>query len=160
MVNGLQLILVALAAVAGGAVNALAGGGTLITFPALIALGVPAVAANVTNTVALCPRLSGRHTGAVERLTRPEKASLLLMPASIIGGILGGILLLNTQEKVFQALVPFLILLASGLLVVQDRLRSWVMSHSGQAGSGGSRSCGQRCRWVWRRSTAAISAPG
>ena len=137
MVDGLQLILVALAAVAGGAVNALAGGGTLITFPTLIALGVPAVAANVTNTVALCPGYLGATLAQWNDLRDQKKRLWLLMPASIIGGVLGGILLLNTQEKVFQALVPFLILLASGLLVVQDRLRSWVMSHSGQAGSGG-----------------------
>ena len=55
MLTPIQYVLVALAAFAAGAVNALAGGGTLITFPMLVAVGVPAVAANITNTVALCP---------------------------------------------------------------------------------------------------------
>ena len=141
--------------------NALAGGGTLITFPALIALGVPAVAANVTNTVALCPGYLGATLAQWNDLRDQKKRLWLLMPASIIGGVLGGILLLNTQEKVFQTLVPFLILLASGLLVVQDRLRNWVMSRSGQAGSGGALEvvdntaggCGSGIRRLFRRRT-------
>ena len=61
MLSALNFILVALAAVAAGAVNALAGGGTLITFPMLTAVGIPAVAANITNTVALCPAISGER---------------------------------------------------------------------------------------------------
>jgi len=137
MLNGIELLLIGLAAVAGGAVNALAGGGTLITFPALVALGIPAVAANVTNTVALLPGYLGATLAQWNDLRDQKDRLWLLMPASIIGGLVGGILLLRTDEKVFQALVPFLILLASGLLVVQDRLRAWVMSHAGQAGSGG-----------------------
>jgi len=136
MLNGIELLLIALAAVAGGAVNALAGGGTLITFPALVALGVPAVAANVTNTVALLPGYLGATLAQWNDLREQKDRLWLLMPASIIGGVAGGILLLNTQEKVFQVLVPFLILLASGLLVVQDRLRSWALAHGGQARSG------------------------
>ena len=135
MINGFEMVLIALAAVAGGAINALAGGGTLITFPALIALGVPAVAANVTNTVALCPGYLGATLAQLKDLKGQKQRLWLLMPFSILGGIIGGILLLNTGEKTFQALVPFLILLASGLLAVQDRMRSWVTAHSGQAGS-------------------------
>ena len=137
MLNGIELLLIGLAAVAGGAVNALAGGGTLITFPALVALGIPAVAANVTNTVALLPGYLGATLAQWNDLRDQKDRLWLLMPASIIGGLVGGILLLRTDEKVFQALVPFLILLASGLLVVQDRLRMWVMNHAGQAGGGG-----------------------
>ena len=59
MISGFDLVLIGLAATAAGAVNALAGGGTLISFPVLVALGIPAVAANVTNTVALCPGYFG-----------------------------------------------------------------------------------------------------
>jgi uncharacterized membrane protein YfcA len=67
--TGLEFGLVGLAAVAGGAVNALAGGGTLITFPMLVALGVPPVASNVTDTVALCPGLMRlKHTGSGHHL--------------------------------------------------------------------------------------------
>src|SRR5919199_2599660 len=116
----LQYVLVGLAAVAGGLVNALAGGGTLITFPMLTAVGVPAVAANVTNTVALCPGYLGATMAQANDLRGQKRRLWLLVPASVIGGVVGGILLLNTGERVFRALVPFLILLASVLLAGQN----------------------------------------
>ncbi|MCL4559094.1 MAG: sulfite exporter TauE/SafE family protein [Chloroflexi bacterium] len=128
-------VLVGLAAMAAGMVNALAGGGTLITFPMLVAMGVPAVAANVTNTVALCPGYLGATLAQFKDL-RPQLPRLwFYLPAGVIGGVAGGILLLNTGEKVFEALVPFLILLASGLLAISDPLRSWLSRHTGTAGS-------------------------
>src|SRR5512136_1315339 len=107
----LQYILVGLAALAAGLVNALAGGGTLITFPMLTAIGLPAVAANVTNTVALCPGYLGATIAQSKDLQGQKKRLWLLVPAGVIGGLLGGILLLSTGEKVFRAIVPFLILL-------------------------------------------------
>jgi uncharacterized membrane protein YfcA len=135
MISGLEFVLVGLAAVAAGAVNALAGGGTLITFPTLTAVGIPAVAANITNTVALCPGYLGA-TLAQSKDLRGQKGRLwLVLPAGVIGGIIGGILLLSTGERVFRALVPFLILLASGLLAIQEPLRAWLMRRSAQAGS-------------------------
>lgn len=132
MTNGMDLLLVGLAAVAGGMVNALAGGGTLITFPMLTAVGVPAVAANVTNTVALCPGYLGATLAQFNDLRGQKRRLWLVVPASVLGGIIGGVLLLNTGERMFRALVPFLILLASILLAVQDRLRAWVFSHAGR----------------------------
>src|SRR5512136_1063830 len=135
MISGIEFVLVALAAVAAGMVNALAGGGTLITFPMLIAVGVPDVAANVTNTVALCPGYLGA-TFAQSKDLRGQKGRLwLLLPAGVIGGVIGGILLLSTGEKLFSSLVPFLILLASALLAVQDPLRAWLTRRAAQAGS-------------------------
>jgi uncharacterized membrane protein YfcA len=128
--GGTNLFIVGLAAVAGGAVNALAGGGTLITFPMLTAVGVPVVAANVTNTVALCPGYLGATFAQVKDLRGQHMRLWILMPASVVGGICGGILLLNTGDQAFRRLVPFLILLAVGLLAVQDRLRAWVMSRA------------------------------
>ncbi|HYQ92139.1 MAG TPA: sulfite exporter TauE/SafE family protein [Candidatus Competibacteraceae bacterium] len=139
MLSGWQFLLVGLAALAGGAVNALAGGGTLLTFPMLTAMGVPAVAANVTNTVALCPGYLSASFAQAGDLQGQRRRLGLLLPASIIGGIIGGILLLHTGEKAFRALVPFLILLAAGLLAVQDRLRGWLLGHADrpQTGSAG-----------------------
>ncbi len=125
--TGLELILVAVAAVAGGAVNALAGGGTLITFPMLTAVGIPPVAANVTNTVALCPGYLGGTFAQLSDLRGHTRRLRLLAPAGALGGVAGGLLLLNTGETMFRALVPYLILFAAGLLAVQDRLRAWVM---------------------------------
>lgn len=129
-----DFILIGLAAIAGGAVNALAGGGTLITFPMLIAVGVPAVAANITNTVALCPGYLGATFAQANDLRGQTSRLWLLVPASVIGGIMGGILLLNTGERLFRALVPFLILLAAGLLAVQDPLRAWLLRRAEQTG--------------------------
>jgi len=132
MISGLEFALVGLAAVGAGLVNALAGGGTLITFPMLTAVGVPAIVANVTNTVALCPGYLGA-TLAQSRDLKGQAARLwFALPAGAIGGITGGILLLNTGEKVFRELVPFLILLASALLAAQNPLRRWLTRRSEQ----------------------------
>lgn len=136
-ISGFDLLLVGLAAIAGGAVNALAGGGTLITFPMLTAVGVPAVAANVTNTVALCPGYLGATMAQWNDLRGQRQRLWWLVPAGIIGGIVGGVLLLSTGERVFRTLVPFLILLASGLLAAQDPLRAWVIRRTSQAGHEG-----------------------
>jgi uncharacterized membrane protein YfcA len=135
MLTALEYVLIGLAAVAGGAVNALAGGGTLITFPMLTAVGVPAVAANVTNTVALCPGYLGATVAQVNDLRGQSRRLWFLIPAGVVGGIIGGLLLLNTGERVFRALVPFLILLASGLLAAQERIRSWLVGRAGHAGA-------------------------
>jgi uncharacterized membrane protein YfcA len=126
MLTDIEYGLVGLSAVAAGIVNALAGGGSLITFPTLIAVGVPPVAANVTNTVALCPGYLGATIGQKKDLEGQKERIWRLLPVGAIGGVIGGILLLNTSERVFTALVPFLILLASGLLAFQDPLRAWL----------------------------------
>ena len=127
----LEFCLVGLAAIVGGAVNAIAGGGTLITFPMLTAVGIPAVAANITNTVALCPGYLGATFAQMNDLRGQKRRALLLLPVGVLGGIAGGILLLNTGERTFRALVPFLILLASGLLAIQDPLRGWLIRRTG-----------------------------
>ena len=125
-------IFASLAAVAAGMINALAGGGTLITFPVLMAIGLPAVAANVTNTVALCPGYLGGTLAQSKDLNDQKKRLWMLIPAGALGGLAGGILLLNTGEKLFTQLVPFLILLASALLAVQNPVRAWLTSRMEQ----------------------------
>ncbi|MFO7631582.1 MAG: sulfite exporter TauE/SafE family protein [Caldilinea sp.] len=122
----IDFVLIALAAVAAGFINAIAGGGTLISFPALIAVGVPPVAANVTNTVALVPGYLGATFAQIKDLAGQGRRLRLLIPTGALGGIGGGLLLLNTSEKLFAELVPYLILLAAGLLAVQDIVRKWV----------------------------------
>ncbi|GMV33478.1 MAG: sulfite exporter TauE/SafE family protein [Chloroflexi bacterium CFX1] len=126
MLTSLDHLFAALAALAAGAINALAGGGTLITFPVLTFLGVPAVSANITNTVALCPGYFGGTLAQANDLKDQKKRLWLLMPASVIGGVLGGFLLLRTGEKLFTDLVPYLILLACLLLAIQDPVRAWL----------------------------------
>jgi uncharacterized protein len=125
-----HLILAAVAAIFAGFVNAIAGGGTLITFPVLTALGMPAVMANVTNTVALCPGYFGGTLAQLKDLRGQQSRLWLLVPASILGGVAGGLLLLYTGEKNFRQLVPYLILLASILLALQGVIRKWINSRS------------------------------
>jgi uncharacterized protein len=132
--SGLEFALIGLASVAGGAVNALAGGGTLITFPTLIALGIPAVASNVTNTVALCPGYLGGTLAQWRDLGGQKPRLWLLAPVGVLGGVAGGILLLKTGEQMFRVLVPYLILFAALLLAVQDRLRDWVFKQRARHG--------------------------
>jgi uncharacterized membrane protein YfcA len=117
---------------AAGAVNALAGGGTLITFPVLVALGLPAVAANVTNTVALLPGYLGGTFAQAKDLKGQESRLWLTIPAGVVGGVIGGFLLFYTGEKIFRQLIPFLILLASCLLAVQDPVRAWLVKRMEQ----------------------------
>lgn len=132
----IHFLLIALAGLAGGAVNALAGGGTLITFPMLTAVGVPAVAANVTNTVALSPGYLSATFAQVSDLTGQARRLRWLVPAGALGGLVGGLLLLNTSERLFRELVPFLILMAAGLLAVQDRVRAWLVRRLDKSGRG------------------------
>src|SRR5574342_425747 len=132
MLTGIEYIFVLLAAMAAGAVNALAGGGTLITFPTLTFLGIPAVAANVTNTVALCPGYFGGTLAQKNDLRGQGNRLWIVIPASIVGGVIGGFLLLRTGERLFRELVPYLILLASGLLAIQDPVRVWLTRRMAQ----------------------------
>lgn len=137
VLSGLNLASVALAAVGAGVVNAIAGGGTLISFPALTGVGVPAVAANVTNTVALTPGYLGATLAQWKDLSDQGTRLRRLMAAGVVGGFIGALLLVSTPEKLFRELVPYLILLASALLAVQDRVRQWVTARRDGAGAGG-----------------------
>jgi uncharacterized protein len=121
--SALQLGFLALAAVAGGAVNALAGGGTLITFPALIAVGLTALNANVTNTVALVPGYLGGALAQRGDLSGQRRRVIAAAVPAVAGGLAGGGLLLWTGATLFEALVPWLILGATALLAVEPWLK-------------------------------------
>jgi len=131
----LSYLLVGLGAMAAGFVNALAGGGTLISFPILVAVGIPDVAANITNTVALCPGYFGATLAQRKDLLEQKTRLWVYLPAAAVGGIIGGLLLLLSGEKLFRSLIPYLILLASLLLAVSDPLRAWLMRRIGQGKS-------------------------
>ena len=118
-----QHALAALAGCGAGAVNAIAGGGTLISFPALVAIGAPKVRANVTNTVALCPGYYGGAIAQRDALTGEAPRLKRLAVAAGLGGLTGSILLITTGEAVFSALVPWLILMACALLGGQNWIR-------------------------------------
>jgi uncharacterized membrane protein YfcA len=109
-----------------GAVNAVAGGGTLISFPALVALGVPVTNANITNTVALCPGYFGAAWSQRAALAPQRPRLPWLMSVAAVGGLIGSIVLVFTSDDTFRFVVPFFILAACGLLAAQDRLRQWL----------------------------------
>lgn len=124
-------ILIFIAAIAAGFINAIAGGGTLITFPVLLYLGFPPVVANVTNTVALVPGTIGGMWGQRSDFKSQYQSLLKLLPVAVLGGIIGGLFILNTSEKIFSSLVPFLILGATLLLASQAKIKKWVVSRIG-----------------------------
>jgi len=131
-----DLGLATLAAFGAGLVNAIAGGGTLLSFPALMAIGLPGVSANVTSTVALWPGYLGATLAQRSDLRGQGHRLWVMLPVGVAGGILGGLLLLHTGERAFRSLVPFLILLASTLLAIQDWVRGWLLRKRGAEAAG------------------------
>ncbi|HEY5921734.1 MAG TPA: sulfite exporter TauE/SafE family protein [Kofleriaceae bacterium] len=123
-------VLIGLAALSAGAVNAIAGGGSLITFPVLLASGLPAITASMTNTVAMCPGYLGATLAQRRDLAGQGARALRLVPLSLAGSLVGAWILLNTTEKSFQTIVPFLLVFAAGLLVLQGKLRSYLVQHT------------------------------
>jgi len=118
----LFLTTVALAAALGAMMNAVAGGGTLVTFPALVALGVPPITANATSTVALWPGTMLSMWGYRGELAGARRWATAFAVPSFAGGVVGALLLLQTPEKRFAALVPWLILGATALFILQRPL--------------------------------------
>lgn len=113
------MLLVALAGLACGAINALAGGGSLVLFPALIAAGIGPLAANVTNSVSTWPGYLGSSLGFRDELRSQRHRLPRLAAATLAGSAIGCVLLLVTPPDAFDAIVPVLVLLAAGLLAVQ-----------------------------------------
>lgn len=131
MLNPGAAALLLAASLAGGFLNALAGGGSLLTFPALTAIGLPPLAANATNTVALTPGYLGASLGQIRDLGHQRARLLLLLPAAIAGGLAGGWLLLHSDPGLFARLVPWLILGGTALLALQEPLGRWLRRRQG-----------------------------
>lgn len=123
------LAMLSVAAVLGGGLNSVAGGGSFFTFPALLVAGVPSVTANATSTVALWPGWLG-SIYAYRRELAEDKATLRQLGAvSLLGGLLGSLLLLLTPERLFTSAVPFLLLLAAAVFTFGDRIRKAFIGH-------------------------------
>jgi len=118
-------VLLCISAFLAGAVNSIAGGGTLLTFPALMAI-VSAVAANATSTFALAPGSMAGAWGYRRELGTSGKWAWLLLTPSMIGGFVGTLLVTQLDESYFQRTVPYLILLATLLFMTQPFLSRWV----------------------------------
>ncbi len=136
-----RLALLAGAAVVAGAVNAVAGGGSLVSFPALLAAGVSPVAASATNTVALAPGSLAAAFAYRRELSDNRRSAVLLMLAAGVGSLIGATLLLKVPERIFELVVPWLILAATGVLLAKDRVARW-------AKAGGEQPTRGRLGWV------------
>src|SRR5215470_4371687 len=122
------------AGLAGGVVTAVVGGASLITFPALLAAGLPPIIANASNTVAMTPGNLMAGLADLERRPRWDRSLLALLLVCVGGSVAGALLLLVTPEKAFTAVVPLLIGFATLLFAQSGRLRRWIVSRPrGQA---------------------------
>lgn len=117
-----EVVLLTAGGFAAGALNAAAGGGSLISFPALLATGLPALTANITNTVALCPGYLGGVVGYRRELRGQRGRIVPLVVAALLGSVAGVVLLQISSQSSFERIVPLLILAACALLAVQPVL--------------------------------------
>jgi uncharacterized membrane protein YfcA len=125
------LVLVA-AGFGAGVVNAIAGGGSLLSFPALLLTGMGSVAANATNTLAVWPGTVSSAWAYRKLIGEERRRTILLALPSAIGGLLGSWVLLHTSEKAFDRIVPWLILFACALVAFQTRIGKFVQAHRAQ----------------------------
>jgi uncharacterized protein len=128
------MILIGLAGLGAGAINALVGSGTLITFPTLVALGYPPVTATMSNAVGLVAGSLSGTWGYRAELEGQWKRLRWQLPASLAGAVLGAFLLLHLPEKVFIEVVPVLLVLALILVIAGPRIQSWARARAEAAG--------------------------
>ena len=128
--DALHAVLIGLAACAAGAINAIAGGGSLITFPALVATGISPVIASMTNTVAMCPGYVGATFAQRKELAGQGGRLARILPFALVGSVAGSLILLRTSNKSFETIVPFLLTFAAILLALQGRLRKYLAARS------------------------------
>jgi uncharacterized membrane protein YfcA len=125
-VSPLEAIAIGLAGLAAGTINTVVGSGTLITFPTLLAFGVPPVTANVSNTIGLVPGSVSGVVGYRRELAGQRPRVLRIGLASLLGGVIGAVLLLVLPADAFSAIVPALVGLGILLVVFQPRITAWV----------------------------------
>jgi uncharacterized protein len=124
-VSPLDALLVVLAGIGAGTINTIVGSGTLITFPTLLLLGIPPITANISNNIGLVP---GSLTGSIGYRTELVGAAPTLRrlaPMSLLGAVVGAVLLLVLDPKLFRAIVPVLILLGLVLVLTGPRINAW-----------------------------------
>ena len=129
-----EYALVGAAGLVAGGINAMAGGGSLVSFPSLVAVGVDTVSANATNTVALCPGYLGGAVAQRDDLSTAGATHRKLLVAAAAGGLTGAVLLVSTSDDVFDAIVPFLVLFATLLLAVQEPVKKWLNARRARSG--------------------------
>jgi hypothetical protein len=133
-VNAAQELLIAAAGFAAGAINAIAGGGSLVSFPALVAAGLPTLTANVTNTVSVWPGYVSGAAGLRGELVGQRARMRPLAITACAGSALGVVLLLALPSSVFDAVVPWFVIFASVTLAVQPRVAAWLRARPRRRG--------------------------
>ncbi|MCZ2102772.1 MAG: sulfite exporter TauE/SafE family protein [Comamonadaceae bacterium] len=129
----MDIALLLVAAFFAGTLNSVAGGGSFLTLPALIAVGVPSVTANATGTVALLPGYVASIFGSREDMEpAPGLSMTLVVVLSLVGGVLGAALLLVTSNAAFNRLIPWLLLVATAMFAFGPQLRRWADAHRPQ----------------------------
>ncbi len=128
MMSDWEIIGLVSSAAAGGAINAVAGGGTLVTFPTLLAFGTSPIIANATSTLALVIGTSGGMFGNRQYIPAVRPWLRRFLPASVLGGLIGSALLTHTSDKTFGRLVPFLLFFATLIFLAQGFFRSYAGS--------------------------------
>ena len=127
-------LLVAAAGFAAGSINAVAGGGSLVSFPALVAAGLPPLAANVTNTVSVWPGYLGSVAAYRDEVRAQRRRVVALGATAAAGGAVGSVVLLQAPDAVFEAVVPVLVLVGCALLAVQPRVAARLAARSEAGG--------------------------
>ncbi|GAA1647032.1 sulfite exporter TauE/SafE family protein [Nonomuraea maheshkhaliensis] len=140
------MVAVLVAAIAGGAINTVVGSGSLITFPTLLAVGLPPITANVSNNIGLVPGGLSGVMGYRSELKGQRERLLRLAPASLAGALTGGLLLLNLPERTFTVVVTVLIALSCTLVMIQPRLNRLLAARPRRAHGG---------PWLWLGALAA-----
>jgi uncharacterized membrane protein YfcA len=131
--TGLQTLALIASAAAAGMINAIAGGGTLLTFPTLLLVGTPPIVANATSTLALVVGTAGSIFGFRQEIAKVKPWLVRFVPVSLAGGWLGSWLLTHTSDQFFARLVPFLILFATVLFLAQNAFRRFAKPNPGEA---------------------------
>lgn len=128
----LGLVLLFFAGLVASSINAFAGGGTLVSFPVLIGLGVRELEANATNSMALWPGSLSSAFGFWDKFAATKHYYKTLLPATVVGSTIGALLLVSTPSSTFRIVIPFLLLLATAILAFQARVKAWVTGPHGR----------------------------
>lgn len=126
-----ELLLLFVAGAGAGALNAIAGGGSFLSFPALVLTGAPPIIANATSTAALWPAMASSAIAYRRELGDQKKSLRWLAPLSLLGGLIGAVVLLKTPQKVFVGLLPALMFVAAFIFTFGERIRAAIKAPSG-----------------------------
>lgn len=136
--TGFEIVLLSTAAFFAGVINSIAGGGSFLTFPALVFAGVPTIAANATSAVAVFPGYLSGAFGFLQELREfPRRQLIILLGLSVLGGVLGSLLLLVTPAIVFSAMVPWLLGFATLVFALGKRISEWAEKNVNATGFAG-----------------------